>query len=388
MTLNRRFVIAIIIPTLLIDIGMGLGNTFLPLYARGLGASMAAAAVISALMFLGQALTDLPGGWLVHRFGDKNMMSAGGLIIVLTMILRYFSADLLIFSLSVFLFGMGTSLVWISRMSWMKKEIRGKQRGSLMSLVGGSLRVATIIGPLAGGFIAQQAGYRVLFASQGLFSLAALAVIIFGVPQTVKSEGSYTYSLQSASRRWKTGRGTILAAAAGIAGLTVLRTSRGILLPLWGGELGLNESLVGIVMFAGGVVDASLFWISGIIMTRRGRKTAAIICTAGLALAIGLLPLARSFPALIMLSALAGLGNAMGAGINLTISGDLAPKVSPAAFLSFWRFFMGFAGFGGPALAAWVIAAAGTLAAPPLTAALGFSGALLMVFFMKETGKH
>ncbi|MCK5735160.1 MAG: MFS transporter, partial [Spirochaetaceae bacterium] len=181
---------------------------------------------------------------------------------------------------------------------------------------------------------------------------------------------------------------TILAAAAGIAGLTVLRTSRGILLPLWGSELGLNEGRIGIVMFAGGLVDASLFWISGIIMTRSGRKTAAIICTAGLAVAIGLLPLARSFPALILISALAGLGNAMGAGINLTISGDLAPKNSPAAFMSFWRFFMGFAGFGGPAVAAWIISTAGTTAAPPVTAAMGFFGALLMVFFMKETRKR
>ena len=388
MTLNRRFLIAILIPTLLIDIGMGLGNAFIPLYARGLGASMAAAALISALMFMGQALTDLPGGWLVHRFGDKNMMSSGGVIIVLSMLIRYLSNSLLIFTFSVFLFGVGTSLVWISRMSWLKKEIRGKQRGSLMSLVGGSLRIATIIGPLAGGFIAERAGYKILFASQGLFSLIALGVILFGVSQTTKSEGSYSDSLKSASRRWKSGRGTILAAAAGIAGLTVLRTSRGILLPLWGGELGLSEGHIGIVMFAGGLVDASLFWISGIIMTRRGRKTAAIICTAGLALAIGLLPLARSFPALILLSALAGLGNAMGAGINLTISGDLAPKDSPAAFLSFWRFFMGFAGFGGPALAAWMISAAGNTAAPPVTAAVGFLGALLMAFFMKETRKH
>ena len=388
MTIDRRFLFAILIPTLLIDIGMNLGNAFIPLYARGLGASMASAAVISALMFMGQALTDLPGGWLVHRFGEKKLMGTGGIIIVFSMLLRFLSVKLPGFTFSVFLFGVGTSFVWISRMSWMKKEIRGAQRGPVMSMVGGSLRVAMIIGPLAGGFIAEKAGYRTLFAAQGIFSLAALFFILFTLPPTVKSEGSYTRSLKSASERWKTNRGTILAAAAGIAGLTVLRTSRGILLPLWGGELGLSEVHIGIVMFAGGVVDASLFWISGIIMTRRGRKTAAIICTSVLALAIGLLPLARSFPALLLLSALAGLGNAMGAGINLTISGDLAPKDSPAAFLSFWRFFMGFAGFGGPALAAWIINTAGTAAAPPATAAAGLLGTMLMVFYMKETGKH
>ncbi len=387
MTINRRFLYAILIPTLLIDIGMKLGNAYIPLYARGLGASMSAAALVSALLFLGQALTDLPGGWLVHRYGEKKMMGSGGVIIVLAMLLRILSRDLLSFTFSVFIFGVGTSLIWISRMSWLKKEIRGDQRGSSMSLVGGSLRAATIIGPLAGGFIVEQAGYKVLFATQGLFLIAALGVILIGVPQTGKSEVTYSRSLDSVAARWRADRTTILAATFGIAGLTVLRTSHGILLPLWGGELGLSEGRIGIVMFAGGLVDASLFWISGIIMTRRGRKTAAIMCTAGLALAIGLLPLVRSFPALILLSAMAGLGNAMGAGINLTISGDLAPKDSPAAFLSFWHFFMGFAGFGGPALAAWMIGAAGAAAAPPVTAGVGFLGAVLMVLFMKETRK-
>ena len=91
------------------------------------------------------------------------------------------------------------------------------------------------------------------------------------------------------------------------------------------------------------------------------------------------------FAVLAALSVLAGLGNAMGAGINLTVSGDLAPRESPEAFLSAWRFVMGFAGFGGPALAAWIIGLAGAAAAPPAAAAAGFAGAVAMVLFMKET---
>ena len=56
-------------------------------------------------------------------------------------------------------------------------------------------------------------------------------------------------------------------------------------------------------MFTGALVDSSLFRLSGIIMTHLGRKTAAIICTSTMALAIGLLPLAGSFAAMIALAA-------------------------------------------------------------------------------------
>lgn len=385
MILNRRLFRAVLVPTLLISTSMTLGNAFVPLYARDLGASMAAAALISSLMFLGQAAADLPGGWLVHRFGEKRNMLAGGTLMVLAMGARLAATDLVSFTASVVLYGTGTSLIWIAQMSWLKKEIGVEERGRSMSFVGGSLRLAHIVGPLAGGFLAEHAGYKVLFAIQGLFCLAAILVFQFSIPRTPGSPGSYTLSLEAAAAQWKSRRRTILAAALGIAGLIVLRASRGILIPLWGGELGLSEGRIGIVMFAGALVDGALFWISGIIMTRYGRKIAAVACTTGLALAIALLPLAHSFPVLILLSVLAGMGNAFGAGINLTVSGDLAPLQSPAAFMSIWRFIMGFAGFGGPALAAWMIRIAGNAAAPPVAASVGFLGALFMVFFMKET---
>lgn len=388
MIFNRRIFSAVLLPLMLVTTGMTLGNAFVPLYARQLGASMSMAALVASLMYIGQAAADLPGGWLVHRFGEKKIMSFGGGLAVLAMILRFSAQNLVLFTVSVILFGVGTSEIWIAQMSWLKKEIGTEQRGRAMSLVGGSLRLAHISGPLIGGFLAEHAGYQILFAVQGLFCAAALVMILILVSSTPGSEGSYRRSLESAAEQWKSNHSTILAAIAGIAGLTVLRASRGILIPLWGGELGLSEGRVGIVMFIGAAVDASLFWISGIIMTRWGRKTAAIVCTLVLALAIALLPTARSFSVLILISILAGLGNSMGAGINLTISGDLAPREAPAAFLSIWRFVQGFAGFGGPALAAWMINAAGNSAAPPVAAAVGISGAMLMFLFMKETRKN
>lgn len=385
MRIDRHLLGTILIPTLLIQAGTTMGNTFLPLYARGLGSTMAMAALVTALMFIGQAAADLPGGYLVHRFGDRKVMLSGMLLTVLALVLRIAVQDISFLVVSVLLYGVGASFIWTSRMSWMKREIRGPERGYTMSFVGGSLRIANIIGPLAGGFIAEHWGYRTLFGTQALFCGSAFLTVLLTMPPSPQSKGDYRASIKAAGSAWREKRGTILAAALGIGGLTILRASREILFPLWGGELGLSESRVGLVMFAGAVVDAGLFWLSGVIMTRLGRKIAGVICTSVLALAIALLPMASSIGGLIALSILAGLGNAMGAGINLTVSGDLAPRVAPEAFLSAWRFIMGFAGFGGPALAAWVIANIGTGPAPPLVGAVGFAGAAVMALFMKET---
>ena len=385
--MKERFglVPVLFIPTILIQFGSTAGMAFVPLYAKQLGAPVSTAAFIAALMYLGQAIADLPGGWLVHRFGEKRIMCVGAALSLLAMIWRYWTRGITGLALSVLLYGIGTSFVWISRMAWLKQTIDPDRRGYIMSYVGGSLRIAAILGPLVGGFIAEGLGYRSLFVVQGLLNAAALVMFITFLPKSSKNGHSYALSVDSALVAWRTGRRSIIAAAAGISGLTVLRSARPILISLRGDALDLGESQIGLILFAGAALDAGLFWISGIVMTRSGRKTAAVACTAILTTSLIFLPTAQGLPGLLLLSLLAGFGNAMGAGINLTISGDLAPSYSPAAFLSFWRFSMGVAGFGGPALAAWAIGIAGFGAAPLLIGAMGLAGASVMARFMKET---
>ena len=385
MHISRRLIGTILIPTFLIQTGTNMGNTFIPLYARSLGSPMGMAALVTALMFLGQAMADFPSGYLVHRFGDRKVMLSGMVLALGALGLRIMVPAVPALVASILIFGIGTSFIWTSRMSWMKKEVRGRERGQVMSSVGGSLRMANLAAPLAGGFIAEHLGYTALFIAQAVLVAAAAVTVSSVMPASRPRKVDYRESMTEARVAWRDRRGTIIAAALGIGGLTVLRASRSILFPLWGGELGLGESLIGIVMGTGAVVDTALFWMSGVIMTRWGRKAAAIICTTGLGLAIGLLPLAGSMAALTGLSILAGIGNAMGAGINLTVSGDLAPRKTPEFFLSAWRFVMGFAGFGGPALAAGIIRSLNPSAAPPAVGAAGLAGALVMVLFMRET---
>ncbi|MCG8454382.1 MAG: MFS transporter [Spirochaetales bacterium] len=377
----------VILPTLFFQLALSMGAPFIPLYARELGSSLGLATLMGAGVFFGQALLDLPGGWLVHRYGEKTIMVLGGLILLFSALLRLLFPLILSLGLSILLTGAGTSLLWLARMSWLKHEIRGVERGQAMSKVGGALRIANIAGPLMGGFIAEHASYLSLFAAQGTLFLCSTAFMIWKVQPTPVPQVSYRLSIEKTHQVWQKNWRNILAAGAGIAGLTVLRTSREILIPLWGKEVGLGEALVGIVIFSGALVDASFFWLSGLVMTRWGRKPAAIMCTVGLGLAIGLLPLATGFVGLVALSCLAGLSNALGAGINLTISGDLAPRQHPAAFLSLWRFFMGFAAFGGPALAATTIRLVGESAAPPLMTFLGAIGVVVMGYGMRNHNK-
>ena len=194
---------------------------------------MAAAALVTALMFLGQAIADLPGGYLVHRFGDRTVMIGGMGMALSALILRMSVAKVEILVLSILIYGVGSSFIWNSRMYWLKHHVRGAERGRVMSLVGGALRMALLAGPLIGGFVAEHWGYTILFTTQAILISSALLFVVFRMPASLKAADSYHGAVKAAGTAWNGKKGTIAAAALGIGGLTVLRASREILFPLW-----------------------------------------------------------------------------------------------------------------------------------------------------------
>src|SRR4051812_50116764 len=65
------------IPTILFSIGQGAVIPVIPLFARELGSSVAAAALVVAMRGLGQLFFDIPAGVAVTKGGDKGAMGAG-----------------------------------------------------------------------------------------------------------------------------------------------------------------------------------------------------------------------------------------------------------------------------------------------------------------------
>jgi len=70
----RDIVITAYGPTLLVSIGQGAILPLVALSARALGASVAIAAFIVALIGIGQLIGDLPAGALAARVGEKRAL--------------------------------------------------------------------------------------------------------------------------------------------------------------------------------------------------------------------------------------------------------------------------------------------------------------------------
>jgi MFS family permease len=170
-----------------------------------------------------------------------------------------------------------------------------------------------------------------------------------------------------------------------ILALMIVRASRNFVLPQWGDSLGLNATVIGIVLSAGAAMDLLLFIPAGIIMDRAGRKLAGGLCIGILSAGLLLLCLSRGIAGFVIASMLIGVGNGFGAGINMTLGTDIAPNTAVSEFLGIWRFVGDIGQTAGPAIVGGISAAAGLGPGILAIAACGFFGLGVLALLAPET---
>jgi MFS family permease len=98
-----------------------------------------------------------------------------------------------------------------------------------------------------------------------------------------------------------------------------------------------------------------------------------------------LLPLTRGVAGFVVASMLIGMGNGFGAGINMTLGTDLAPRNAVSEFIGFWRLFGDVGGTLGPVIVGAMAAAVGISASLFLIAGIGAIGVIVMAVVAPET---
>jgi MFS family permease len=165
-----------------------------------------------------------------------------------------------------------------------------------------------------------------------------------------------------------------------------MRATRQLLIPLFGQALGLDVATIGLVYSFATVVDIALFYPSGVLADRWGRKWSAVPSMLCYALGLALLPAAGGLYSLLAVAVLLGFANGIGTGVVMIIGADLARASGrQGQFLGLWRL-IGDLGISlAPLLAGVLVDSAGLAAASLSVAGLGLAGALVMAYLVAET---
>ncbi len=381
----RSLFLTAFLPTLLVAIGQGAVILAMPLYAKGLGASVATIALIVAVRGVGTMVFDIPAGVIVARFGERRSMLGAAVALLAVAFVTSLSDSPWVFAGVSFVMGAAWAVFNLARMSYVTEHAPMAFRGRALSTIGGVGRVGNLIGPLLAGYLAVSFGLGSVFYLQAVLGGAGALVLFFVGGEDVgmqQAHGSNVYQRFFGILRDH----RVAFATGGLAAvmLQILRNGRQIILPLWGDALGFDLATIGWVYSASNLVDSLMFYPAGYAMDRWGRKFVVLSSLGLLSLGMILVPATYSPITLGLVGLIAGVGNGMGSGIVQTLGADFSPVAGRGEFLGVWRLFSDLGGAAGPAVLGAIAGAATLGTASVATGGIGVVGMLLIYLAMPE----
>jgi len=399
----RSIALPALLPTLLFSTGEGAIIPIIPIAADNLGASLAIAGFVAAVLTVGELFGNIPSGWLIARVGERPaMIGASGLSIV-GLVICVIAPNPVALAFGVLLVGLATAVFALARHAFMTSFVPIEYRARALSTLGGIFRLGFFIGPfITAGVIHLTGSASSAFWIHVVMCLGA-AVILITLPDPTTSFGTLT-TVRLAGRAMREGEALVERESAGLfrtihnnravlsrlglgaALIGALRASRQVILPLWAVSIGVSEPNTAIIIGIAGGVDFALFYTSGQIMDRFGRLWSALPSMIGLGLGHFVLAVTHDLPDnvtwFIVAAMFLSLANGVGSGILMTLGADLADKGNPAPFLGAWRFTGNLGGAGAPLLIAGLTAVASLSVAAAALGVLGLVGAGILARYL------
>jgi MFS family permease len=376
----RAIAVAAFGPTLLFGIGQGAILPVVALTARGLGASVALAALIVTLIGLGSWFFNLPASLVTLKFGERwaivGAAVAAGLALAAAGLSSLIPHGLWLLAVAMAVVGMSGAVFGLARQKYLTEAVPVEFRARALSTLGGVNRIGVFIGPFLGAGVMQFSGIGAYWV--GVVAMAAAALLSLTIPDLElagAADGVHKGPEPTLRSVAVSHSKVFLSVGVGILLLSALRSSRQVVIPLWADHLGMDASSASLIYGLSGAIDMLVFYPAGKLMDRKGRQFVAVPSTLLMGVALLLIPLAGSFVGLLLAALLIGFGNGISSGLVMTLGADFSPDRGRGQFLGLWRFMADAGSTGGPVLLSGVTALASLGAGISATGILGFAAA-------------
>jgi MFS family permease len=254
----------------------------MPLYAASLGGTVTQVAMAVAVQPYVTAITQIPLAILSDRLGRRTVLIAGLIAFILSYFGYLFTSNLGVLIAVRAVTGLAAAAFYPAA-SAMVVDIAPKEKlGEALGLFTTGTQLGSMVGPALGGFLLQNYDYRVTFLSSAGISLAGL---LFALTKLKYVSGGSVLSLRNSfSMRWLGQRECIVSLMSNLV-ITIGLASFISFLPLYGPELRINVSRVGLIIttiYIGSVLPRFLV---GRLSDRLGRipviRAGLILCAFG-----------------------------------------------------------------------------------------------------------
>ncbi|MGX7679980.1 MFS transporter [Jatrophihabitans sp. DSM 45814] len=372
-------------PALMFGVAEGAVLPVVALTARSLGASLAVASLIVALIGVGSLVTNIPSAMITAKFGERVAIIGAGGTSAAAMVLAMVAPDLFLLAVAMLLVGFANSVFTLARQSYLTEVVPIAMRARALSTLGGSGRIGIFVGPFVG------AGAIHIFGIRGAYGVAAIAALIAGGIAIFSRDlidaqhGTRRHAAVGVRVVLKSHLRVFVTLGLGIILISAVRASRQVVIPLWAEHLGLGASATSLIYGLAGAIDMLVFYPAGKVMDRRGRAWVAIPSMIMMGVSLMLVPLTNGFATLLITSMMLGFANGIGAGMVMTLGADVSPSIGRPAFLGIWRLLSDTGSCGGPVILSAITGVATLAAGVETNGGLGFLAAAILWYWIPRT---
>lgn len=373
-------------PSVLYGLGNGAILPVVALSARELGASVALSGLIAALIGIGSLCSNIPAALLAGRHGERRAIMGAAVFSAMALTLCALAGSVLALGIGVFMIGMAASVFLLARQSYLTEAVPLPMRARAMSLLGGSTRIGSFVGPFAGAaaihFFGLSAAYVI-----AAFAMAGAGLIAFLYPEMTlpvrSGRSGPPLGVREVMRRHAR---VLLTLGLAVTLISVLRASRQVVIPLWAEHLGIAPAMISLIYGTVAAIDMSVFYPAGRIMDLKGRMWVAVPAAVLMGSALMAMPFTGSAVAFVIVALVLGFGNGISSGIIMTLGADYAPRDARTQFLGVWRLMADVGVSGGPALLAGITAIASLGIGIGIVGSMGLAAAAIFWYALPRLG--
>ncbi len=195
---RRLALLALCLVMIIVSMSLSAINIAIPAIGEELQADAEMLSWIPAAMLWGNVVFLLPIGRLADRYGRKRLFWLGSLIFIISSFLI-----LLTYNIATLLFvrvlqGLAGSMIYGTGIALVGAIYANSKRGQALGIAGSSVYLGLTMGPLIGGWLIMELGWRAVIWAPAIVACLALLVLFLFVKGEWRSKDAPTLDIQGA----------------------------------------------------------------------------------------------------------------------------------------------------------------------------------------------
>lgn len=372
-----------------VAIGFGIVIPTIPIFARSFGVSAFAASSVVSIFALMRFVSSPISGKLVDKFGERQVLYSGLLIVSFSSLMSGLSNNFLQLILWRGAGGLGSAMFTVSAFSLILRLAKANQRGRAVSAFNGGFLIGGLAGPAVGGIVIS-ISLRAPFFVYAVSLLFAAATAFFMLRKAALNEVKKNQEAETKEGIFEFIKALKIqpyaaALSVNLATGFISYGMRSAILPIFVVEGLLQKpSLIAIGFLVTSATQAMFLSLAGRTADDKGRRPAMIIGTSTMLLAVVLLIALPNTFGFLASMAIGGIAAAYMGAAPAAVVGDVIGNKKSGSLIAGFQMTTDFGSIVGPLVAGLLVDKAGFNWAFASGAAVALL-ALILSIRMKET---